>query len=109
MRRSPVAASESQSAHSIGRLTHLPRDVVRTVHGRRGQALAVFTGRVWLTRHGERRDIVLAAGETFTFDRDSALVVQALADAYVVLFDLAVDAGHEAALWQPEPDDGRAA
>ena len=109
MRCPPVATSEHESAPSIGRLTHLPHDVVRTLQGRRGQALAVFTGRVWLTRHGERRDIVLAAGETFAFDRDSELVVQALADAYVVLFDLAVDAGREAALWQPELGDGRRA
>jgi hypothetical protein len=109
MRCSPVAASDRESAPSIGRLTHLPREVVRTLHGRRGQALAVFTGRVWLTRPGERRDIVLAAGETFAFDRDSELVVQALADAYIVLFDLAVDAGREAALWQPEPGAGHRA
>lgn len=107
MRSTPLATSDRESLPAIGRLTHLPRDVVRTLHGRRGQALAVFTGRVWLTRRGERHDIVLAAGETYAVDHDSELVVQALADAYVVLFDLAWRASDEPALWLQEPGDGR--
>lgn len=109
MRPALLAANDRESVPSIGRLTHLPRGSVRSLHGTRGQAVAVFTGRVWLTRHGERRDIVLAAGDTWAFDRDGEAVVEALADAYVVLFDLAWRADDQPAVWQPEPGHGRGA
>jgi hypothetical protein len=62
-------------------------DVVRlaTAPGRRIESVL---GRVWITIDGDPRDIVLDAGEGFSVDRESAVMISALrGDARVVLLD----------------------
>jgi hypothetical protein len=60
--------------------------------GGKGRGIAVFKGQVWLTQSGDHRDLILAAGESFDFDRPGIVVVQAFADASVVWFE---GTGHE--------------
>lgn len=67
----------------------LHKGAVRTHAGAPGRGIAVFKGRVWLTQVDDPRDVVLEAGETFAFDRRGLVVVQALSDASLLLFDSA--------------------
>jgi hypothetical protein len=39
-----------------------------------GWRVTAAKGTLWVTQDGDRRDVVLAAGESFAFDRPSALV-----------------------------------
>jgi len=53
-----------------------------------GRHLSVLDGSVWVTQQGDPRDPVLAAGETFRFDRNGlALVTPLGGPAQVVLED----------------------
>jgi len=68
-------------------LTRLCKDTVRSHIGERGRGIAVFEGRVWVTQDNDLRDFVLEAGESLAFDRRGRVVVQALSDASVLVFD----------------------
>jgi hypothetical protein len=70
-------------------LTRLRKDDVRSLHGEPGRGVAVFQGQVWVTQDGDPRDLILNAGDTFVFDRRGRVVVQALDDASLFLFDSA--------------------
>lgn len=50
-----------------------------------GMELRVLAGAVWLTREGDTRDVVIAAGETFRFDGNGHALVEVLKDAHVEL------------------------
>lgn len=50
-----------------------------------GRAVVVFEGLVWITLEGDRRDIVLAAGESFSVDRPGLTLVQAFRDSKLLL------------------------
>ena len=43
-----------------------------------GHTIVCHNGSVWLTQHGDGRDIVLNAGESFALDRDGLALVEAL-------------------------------
>lgn len=43
-----------------------------------GVALVCLRGGLWLTQHGDLRDVMLAAGERFTLDRDGVTLITAL-------------------------------
>lgn len=45
----------------------------------RGVCLAVMRGTAWLTIDGERRDVVLQAGDRFVIESDADVAVSALA------------------------------
>ena len=67
-------------------LTRLAKgELFRIVDGRR-KVVAVFHGRVWVTQHADPRDVVLEGGETFVLDRPGVAIVQALADASVLVY-----------------------
>jgi hypothetical protein len=68
-------------------LTPLETDQLMRVHPQRGQCLVVFSGRVWLTQDGDSRDHVLKPGASFTFDRTSLVLVQALEPAYLSVLE----------------------
>jgi hypothetical protein len=53
-----------------------PSEVV-ALDGARGATLRVTRGRVWLTQHGDTRDIFLGAGDAFTIERGGRTVVEA--------------------------------
>ena len=51
----------------------------------RGLRVQCLTGTVWLTQDGDRRDIVLEAGDGASIERDGLSIVTALSDARFVL------------------------
>ena len=58
-----------------------------------GQRIEALVGRVWITMDGDLRDIVLDAGEGFTVDRATGVLISAISDAqFVVLRSTAVTA-----------------
>ena len=58
-----------------------------------GQRIEALVGRVWITMDGDVRDIVLDAGEGFTVDRATEVLISAFSDAqFVVLTPTAVTA-----------------
>ncbi len=68
-------------------LTELKRDgFLRIVDGR-GRSLAVFRGLLWVTQDGDRRDIFLRAGQTFTIDQPGTTIVEALEDSSLLVLD----------------------
>ena len=42
-----------------------------------GHTVVCHSGSVWVTQDGDTRDVILHAGETFTFDRDGPALLQA--------------------------------
>ena len=62
-------------------------DVLRLA-AQRGRRIESVLGRVWITIDDDPRDIVLDAGEGFSVDRDSGVMISALrGDARVILLD----------------------
>lgn len=58
-----------------------------------GQRIEALGGRVWITMDGDLRDVVLDAGEGFTVDRGTDVLLSAISDAqFVVLTSTAVTA-----------------
>lgn len=56
----------------------LQRRQLLKVHGGRGHTVVCDSGSVWVTQAGDRRDIVLGAGDTFALERNGLALVQAL-------------------------------
>lgn len=52
-----------------------------------GTVAKVVSGRLWITLENDRRDIFLAAGDSWTIDRDGLTLVQAEERATLVLTD----------------------
>ena len=58
-----------------------------------GQRIEALGGRVWITMDGDLRDIVLDAGEGFTVDRGTDVLLSAISDAqFAVLTSTAAKA-----------------
>lgn len=55
------------------------------LHHALGQRIEALGGRLWLTMDGDLRDIVIDAGEGFTVDRGTDVLLSALSDAKFVL------------------------
>ncbi len=53
-----------------------PGELVQ-LDGARGTALRVTRGVLWITLQDDVRDVILAAGDTFTIDRDGLTLVEA--------------------------------
>lgn len=60
-----------------GEILHLQRAL--------GQRIEALGGRIWITMDGDLRDVVIDAGEGFTVDRSSDVLVSAISDAQLVL------------------------
>jgi len=73
---------ESMLAPPYAQITLLPRALHRIVDGE-GLILLCLEGTVWLTQEDDRRDIILAAGESFTLDRKGLAVLYALSAACI--------------------------
>ena len=50
-----------------------------------GQRIEALDGRLWITMDGDLRDIVIDAGEAFTVDRGTDVLLSAMSDAQFVL------------------------
>ena len=55
----------------------LKRNKVVKVRSGIGHTVVCHSGSVWVTQDGDTRDVILHAGETFTFDRDGPALLQA--------------------------------
>lgn len=64
------------------RLAHGDHLHIRDGHG---ALVAVGHGTAWLTQHGDRRDIVIGAGESFGIDRDGVTMVSTLSAAEITV------------------------
>ena len=51
------------------------------IAGREGMTVRVTQGRVWLTRHGDIRDYVLAAGDAMELETGGSVVLFGLTEA----------------------------
>jgi Protein of unknown function (DUF2917) len=60
---------------------------IRHISAHRGRRVEVVSGSLWITQDGDRRDIVLAAGEAFDFDRSGDALLSAFADSRYLLLD----------------------
>ena len=65
--------------------TPLRKGEALQLHHALGQRVEALDGRLWLTMDGDLRDIVLDAGEGFTVDRDTDVLLSAISDARVVV------------------------
>ncbi len=74
------------------------RDVL-SLAGHPGTRIESRRGSLWVTQDGDRRDVVLADGETHLLDREGPVLVQAL-DAALVVVRPATQPGKAPGLWQ---------
>ena len=65
--------------------TSLRKGEALHLHNALGQRIESLGGRIWITMDGDLRDIVLDAGEGFTVDRGSDVLLSAISDAQLVL------------------------
>jgi len=66
-------------------LTELTAGSILRLRDAEGLAVVVFEGQVWITLQDDPRDIVLAAGESFSVDRPGLTLVQACRDSKLIL------------------------
>jgi hypothetical protein len=60
---------------------------IRHVRGDKGRRVELLSGSLWITQDGDLRDVVLAAGEAFDFDRRGDALLSAFADSRYLLLD----------------------
>jgi hypothetical protein len=65
--------------------TTLPRHALHRLEGARGQLVSCLAGTLWITQQGDRRDLILEAGDDALIERDGLTLITALADARFVL------------------------
>jgi hypothetical protein len=65
--------------------THLSRGQLQRLNDERGSRVLCLSGTLWLTQEGERRDIVLEAGDEARIEHDGLSLLSALSDARFVL------------------------
>jgi hypothetical protein len=65
--------------------TRLDRRQTLALHEHAGHSIDCLVGSLWITLDGDRRDVVLAPGESFLIDRHGLTLVSALSDARFVL------------------------
>ena len=67
----------------------LAKGRIRRVHETRafGHRVECLSGSLWITQDGDQRDVVLAAGESFAFDRPGDALISALDDSRFLLLE----------------------
>lgn len=70
-------------------LEQLAKGSLLTLREAQGRGVAVFSGSLWVTQDGDRRDLVVEAGDSMRFDRGGLVVLQALHDTRLLLLDAA--------------------
>jgi hypothetical protein len=67
---------------------------IRRVHEARPyrQRVECISGSLWITQDGDSRDIVLAPGDSFSFDRSGDALISALDDSRFLLLDVCAPA-----------------
>lgn len=59
-----------------------------------GRRVECLSGVLWVTQDGDRRDIILEAGDAFDFDRPAGVLISALQDSSYLLLDGGARAHH---------------
>jgi hypothetical protein len=67
---------------------------IRRVHCAFGKRVECLSGSLWITQDGDRRDVLLADGEAFEFDRPGDALVSALADSRYLMLQACATARH---------------
>lgn len=62
---------------------------IRSVARPIGRRVECLSGVLWVTQDGDRRDIILEAGDAFDFDRAEGVLISALQDSSYLLLDAA--------------------
>jgi len=78
-------------------LTPLARRALLSLEGGSGQGVGVFGGSVWITEEGLFDDHVLGPGESMVLRRPGLVIVEALQDSQVILFDTGASAARSRA------------
>jgi len=65
----------------------LGKGKVRHLHARSGRRVEVLSGAIWITQDGDLRDIVLASGEAFDFERAGDALLSAFDDSRYLVLD----------------------
>lgn len=89
-------------------LTELKRDAFLRIVNGSGRSVVVFRGLLWVTQEGDRRDIFLRGGQSFTIDQPGTTIVEALEDSSLLVLDPeppAEDDGPPVAIRPLRPDD----
>lgn len=68
-------------------LTDLPRGTLLRIDEGDGRVVAVFDGEVWLTQDNDPNDFFVGPGESFALASPGLVVVQALSDARLMVYD----------------------
>jgi hypothetical protein len=68
-----------------GRQIDLERGALLRLANARGTTLRVTRGKLWVTQHGDPRDIVLAPGDVWTVERRGLTLARAERDTSVAL------------------------
>lgn len=64
----------------------LAKGGIRRVRAALGKRVECVSGSIWITQDGDRRDVLLAPGDAFEFDRPGDALVSALGDSrYLML------------------------
>lgn len=69
-------------------LIGLPKRRLLSIAGRRGTRIESRQGSLWITQDGDRRDVVLGAGEVHVVERDAPVIIQALSSALLAVCPL---------------------
>jgi hypothetical protein len=72
----------------------LDKGRIRHLHAEKGRRVECVTGSIWITQDGDLRDIVLAAGESFDFERRGEALLSAFADSRYLLLDACAPQRH---------------
>jgi hypothetical protein len=103
-----VMLQESSMNHDlINGARPLDKGRVRHVRVAPGRRVECLSGSIWITQDGDPRDIVLAAGEAFDFDRRGDALLSAFADSRYLLLEACACAA--AGVTAPGPSARRAA
>lgn len=74
--------------HDLGLDSHTLRNgQVRRIPPTGNRRVECLTGVIWITQDGDRRDIILEAGQAFELDRDGDALLSAFADSRYLLLE----------------------
>lgn len=65
----------------------LGKGKIRHLNAESGRRVEVLSGSIWITQDGDLRDIVLASGEAFDFDRAGDALLSAFDDSRYLVLD----------------------
>ncbi len=65
----------------------LAKGRIRRLPARPGRSIECLSGSIWITQDGDLRDVVLAPGEAFAFDRRAEALLSAFADSRYLVLD----------------------